>query len=63
MTKGDKWSPEKTAIKKNVPGPGAYTIANDLNKGKVIAINPDKGKEMKFKCFVLTRFSKAIIPL
>lgn len=38
-----KWSPDKTAIKNNIPGPGAYSISGDLNKGKVVAINPEKG--------------------
>ena len=38
-----KWSPDKAAIKKNIPGPGAYSIAGDMNKGKIVAINPIKG--------------------
>ena len=43
-TQDQKWSPDKNAIKNNIPGPGAYSIAGDLNKGKVVAINPDKGR-------------------
>lgn len=30
----NKWSPERLAIKKNVPGPGAYNIVGEMNKGK-----------------------------
>lgn len=43
LTQENKWSPERNAIKKNIPGPGAYNIGSDLNKGKVVAINVDKG--------------------
>lgn len=45
LTQDQKWSPDKTAIKNNMPGPGAYNISGDLNKGKVIAINPERGKD------------------
>ena len=40
----NKWSPEKMAIKKNIPGPGAYNIGGNMNKGKVVPINPDAGR-------------------
>ena len=38
-----KWSPEKQAIKKNIPGPGAYNVSGNLNKGKVIAVDGTPG--------------------
>ena len=42
-TQDQKWSPDKSALKSNIPGPGAYSVAGDMNKGRVIAINPEKG--------------------
>ncbi len=62
-TQDQKWSPDKNAIKNNVPGPGAYSIAGDLNKGKVIAINSDKGRIsiltslLEFENYLNNRFS------
>jgi len=42
MSQEGKWSPEKESIKKNIPGPGAYSLAGDLNKGTAMAIGPLK---------------------
>lgn len=38
-----KWSPERQAIKKNIPGPGAYNMSGNLNKGKLVAVDGTQG--------------------
>ena len=43
MIQDDRWSPDKAAIKNNIPGPGAYSLAGDMNKGKMVSMNTDKG--------------------
>lgn len=39
LSKEHRWSPDKT----DNPGPGAYNLAGNLNKGKVLALGIDKG--------------------
>ena len=60
-TQDSKWSPEKYAIKNNIPGPGAYNISHGMNTGKVITLNMDKSKKFYYSQRLFLFLKKMLI--